>query len=634
MDNPNYYSDIEDNFDSLIRSTKFMTKHDFDCPPEQMTLAWRLTKQILLLFGQTLHLDYFDDKLDISSIDHLILVTTTTTSTLNHLDYRQEEKLESCKFFRFVTKFTRLQSFLVFVSFIWMMLNLYYQYRYDANYFRLEQFKASAGNLSSILSAAYYSAQVERSHSQLRRVGAPFESAHFAVQVAYVYVLVIIVTTYFQGAVQYNMALPFNFPLARLILDARRECALISRLIVRELVGFHNSSRNFIKASYFAKYICNHGFEEFDSIEQVNELSRHNQQVLAELYEMATSGYLQPLGWTCPFVHKLARYYGLFVVSSVVYILMSQLVLAIYLFSISINYDIKFEPVDVVFSVVVTMMVIMATCAVIYYASFVLFHSLMQINYINSIIELIDRLVYWNELRLIGLLDLLRLEMMLRPDPLRANMIDSTRKQMNSDLLYAFVHFKTFVSQFNHSKEACSIVLSTATGLFFLMPTIARLHLPYISSSTLKLTAVMVSLATTVVFNSVTLPVCYLHSRSLKLYKSLNSLMAHTIETTDGTRGGQEQPAAPTATLTVDTANKHTSNIYNKHLVWLLRKELNSGVLTTQFAIEKYGLIYTYPNVVRIHFYFGLIVLSIISTVGVNNEAFYGQFLSDPFRLL
>lgn len=587
----------------------------------EKSIGIRISRFILIYCGSFLHLNYYDNQLGAGD---------------DQSEQQQQEKGKPHKIkMRFLREICRPQFVVYLLAVAWVWLATIFQYRYDTQTFRLETLKSrleettttSADyiehNTSLVRQITEQLVKANEAEADLRWVGAPFISMRLSIEVIYVYILIVSMATYLHACIRFNSTLVFDFPLARLILDPRRESGQYSQLITEQLAKLVASSSAYSRAW---RSFC---LASTGSISETLKISNHqlmqHQNMINELVNMASSGRLRPLNWSHSFRFKLPQNFGIFVVLLSIYVvILLEFVRQMFFKS---SGEIQTGMVDITVFVLTIILLFYATFACIYFISYVFFYSLDQIYYVNSLIELMSKIIESNRRNLMKLIKTINSwKRIMKKLTTPKSPIDIEGKPMNSNLLFGLIHFKLFVAQFDRATQSSSLVILTTTILFFCMPIVSRLHLPYLDSEYFKWLAIGVSLATIVLFNFTILPVCYLHSRSLRLYRTLNSLMAHLVETTTVAGSKQEHSS--------DTNN--LARIYDNHLVWLLRRELDHPErLTKRFAFRAGGLEFTYQTLVRAHFWFGIIILSVVSGISSANSSsgFFGYFLSDPFKL-
>lgn len=125
------------------------------------------------------------------------------------------------------------------------------------------------------------------------------------------------------------------------------------------------------------------------------------------------------------------------------------------------------------------------------------------------------------------------------------------------------------------------------------------------------------------------LPICWMESRSQSPIKSLWNLMA-------------------TLVVIVDQVNY--GRLVDEHSIWLLRKELSHPErMRSQFTISVLGIEFTYTELLKLHFWLGLLVLLFAYEVALSPSAFaaspwsrwsqtresaFGNLLSDPLGII
>lgn len=175
---------------------------------------------------------------------------------------------------------------------------------------------------------------------------------------------------------------------------------------------------------------------------------------------------------------------------------------------------------------------------------------------------------------------------------------------MNAGLLFVVLQFKLFAHQLRPLQPSLGFFTLSSIQLITFATTAGYLHARYMKDETLNLTIASIFLF--LLFgDSFLLTMCHLHSRSLVLYRSLFSLMARVVAI-DG---------------------KMADGVYNKHTVSLLRKELShSDFLVGQFASYTLGAPFTYTSLLKYHFWWGLLVVSIhllrYNRTGYSNNPF------------
>lgn len=382
--------------------------------------------------------------------------------------------------------------------------------------------------------------------------------------------------------------------------------------------------------------------------------------------QMALSGSLLPCNRSSEWIKTLSHWNS---VLCIVFIVYCSLIQVVVLFTLprmaNITFNTQLMDLLAMFdSLILTMIVIVTS---IFYGSLILTMSIDQVHLVRQL--------KWNVLRVIGVntarqRDSAKLIERIRElaEPLNAPAsqrmeasqvlrdqneqriglikhlslrLETHNTQTDGELLHVLLEYKIFVAQLLPAKRSCGFVSLIAMTLMGLMPLIGCLHVPYIDF-TIKFYVGMLSLLCAVVADvAILIPISYLHARSAELYKCLSSLLAHTVAMTS------EQVGCEQAAAEADKEDdEHGSGlefdldqvrcVYNRHAVWLLRKELDQpDCLLDQFVTFVFGVRLNYSNLLKVHFWVGLLIKSIFSESAslTNQSEFLGGILMDPLAL-
>lgn len=575
--------------DLIVKIQQIQAQFDTKQDQTNQQLA-RISRYIITKVARFMYIDLYDPRTEVKTFNQVV----------DHSDCQSKDGCLSYLARReFLIQLTRPKSLLYLCAFLLVSVSLVNQYYCDVQILKLNHLNSSTIETNKSSQIEIQEMKVRLARQRLDVVGAPFVDTNFGIEFLHLHILLVSVVSYFQSFMRTNMNIYANFPLGRLIIHPERECQQYSKLIVKECVNFISSSCNFVRGAHSLSQLIDPELVEgrgspTSPSKDLSGLSEDHREASRRLYEMASSGALQQPNWVNLFNQKAGRYYGLYFMALFVYNLIMFISVGM-LFEAAVKQRPRSGPMDVMVNLSVAVLFVYETFGVVYFNSFVLFDSLEKIHHTNSLIELLGCVIQSNSEMMMASLD----------ERKSRNVI---RNEMNANLLLGLMHYKLFVSQSDNTKNELKLVTVNTTFLFFLMPAGVRLHVPYMNHGAFKYIGIVWSLLTVSMTNFVLVPVCYYHSRSLTLYKMLNSLMAHTVETND---------------------------IYYDHLVWLIHKELNHPeILITRFATKWANFDFTYPNLVKIHFWFGIIILSIVSGITSNNETFFNYFLSDPFGLL
>lgn len=592
-----------------------------------------ITRHILLFFESFLHMDYFDKRLQLN----LMIEPRFDDFSANQNNSNAKNTWKKLK-----RQLTRPHALYFVAGSLWITTNVVLQYQLDLVWYKLSHSYDKFDNET----VRYLQQMFNLTGKRMDTIGAPLRNAHFASEVGYMYIVLISTFTYFHGAIQMATRLAINFPLARLLLDPERECSFISKMILNEIIKFRTSSLQFIYSGYFQRpnkqteLSSDFSLPRPSSIQAINvtnHLASDNGILLKELNKMATNGHLRPLIWSNKYARRLPEMFGVFIITLVVFIYLLFLIGTVIFFSTNPNFHLHTEPMDLIYALNATFMMTYMILAVVYYISFFFFDSAEQLIYIDMLADLLGKTAQKSDKYLVELLQVLNSKW-LGGDHKKCTIIANYRKRVNVDLLYAIIHYRIFVARSKQSRQATRFLLMTATSLLFVMPVMVRSHLPYMDVlNEVKLVASFFCLASVVLMDILVLPVCYIHEVSLRLEKSMSSLMAHAMHTMEIDKCKQLRRLRKSWLI----SNHHQHHqlapvsIYNKYLICLIRKELdNPEELTGQFAVKTCGIEFTLPTLCQIHFWFGLIVLAITSNVNSDENTFVIRILNDPFGLM
>lgn len=186
-------------------------------------------------------------------------------------------------------------------------------------------------------------------------------------------------------------------------------------------------------------------------------------------------------------------------------------------------------------------------------------------------------------------------------------------EKMNTNLLFVLMHYKIFTAQHKAAKCSCQSAIVFVSGVLLLIPIIAKIHIPYFmlfgASGNIRVAATILSLTIVGPANACIFPLCYMHSRCVGLYRMAASLMAHVAEMES------QQPG-----------------VYDEHSIMVLVKELRHPErFVDQFKPKLIGLCGTFTTMVKIHFWWGLIVIStLFDTQSDNGHVSIESLFADP----
>lgn len=200
---------------------------------------------------------------------------------------------------------------------------------------------------------------------------------------------------------------------------------------------------------------------------------------------------------------------------------------------------------------------------------------------------------------------------------------DLSDKAINQWLLYTLMHYKIFVKQFKPMLHSFPFYITTIMFIMYWSIVPTRILIAYLDRDRIA-ASLLVGVINLSLCHIVLLMVCFMHSRCMSIYRHLQSLLAHTIA--------------------VDHTVNHQigRKVYDRHLIWILRKELNHpDRLTEQFTIHLMagrGRM-TFSSLMRYDFWWGVAAIAIVlfdPTAPNAYDVFGGawKFFSDADRFV
>lgn len=535
-----------------------------------------------------------------------------------------------------------------------MYLNVYFQYIYDYHLFRLRSVQESKSrnenSMDQLTVSSWYLRAKERDEltkmssamAKLVWLGAPFYKSSYFVELAYQYLVYVTFITYGTGQIYYNLISALDFRLARSLLYPLLEHANHMKLVCDEVNKFIISSRNFHLNDYDESLDTNFYEAEETSTTITSGETFESGACLKQLRRLALNDQLRPLNWSSDWIEQLCLYYNKFTISCATWASLMMTVFSLMLPQV-VEFDYHhWSSSDILMFIENIVIIFYLNIAVTFYVSVLFVSCVDYILYVNKLRLLIDERSRQNQLKYIKMVS-----SSVESKPSWPSYASGTNqrlistelrlKTMNCNLLYCLMHYKIFVAQDKRHRESFQSLAFHSIIVWFVLPIMSRLHEPYVVENA-KILQVWICLGSCFFINCVLVPICYLHNSSHKLYKSLCSLLAHTIETRTigGNSGQHNNKLCWTPEAKTDLINSYGcgATFYDDNLVCLLRKELNNPDLFTQkFASVTLGIHLTYPNLVLVHFWYGIILLSLILGVSARADSIFGGFLSDPFGL-
>lgn len=547
-------------------------------------------------------------------------------------------------------------------STIRMTINIYYQYVYDLRLLRYQRVKLNnepsikAGDDPNLASEKNLLRQVEAARATLKLIGAPFLNAHFIGQIYSIFDVLMGLTSYMQTYIFLLYFKPFDFSFVRAILNFQKELKYTNLLIRKEVNKFIKSSQNFAEISLGDRVIMFAGLS-YRTEEKASEWPESLVDytfTIRQLERMTLSGTLMPCNKSPDWIVKLAYLNCLFSISFPSYCLLAQLTMYILFVTVS-EYGIEHDLMDMVAFVEHIAVTVVMIVAGTFYAYVVSASCIDQIYLVINLRKSIEKSVCANKRRFESCLELIESgdgHQLAESSPRQADsdlgldnvaydavqlglnhwpqidqlqfgrrklmpftkkmQIDLYFTQMNAELLRILMQYKIFVTQLRPSLGGMELPLVFALFMILFVPLVGRIHVPYINQDVkvyIGGLALFCALAANIL---VLIPISYLHARCLEIYKPLSSLMAHSIEVVQ---------------------HQGIRRIYDRHSIWMLRKELNHPErFAAQFTTNFFGLRVTYSTMLRINFWSGILTLSIfVETASQHN--LLGNLMVDPLAV-
>jgi hypothetical protein len=187
---------------------------------------------------------------------------------------------------------------------------------------------------------------------------------------------------------------------------------------------------------------------------------------------------------------------------------------------------------------------------------------------------------------------------------------------MNGNLVKVLLEYDIFAEQFAATRGTLATLVTLAPAGMFTVNIAVRLHLPYYKQNIYWL-SIMFCLLAVLTGNSICVNPCRVYYSSAKLYKSISSLLAHSIE------------------LNLRSNKLVRRDIYSAHLVWLQRNILfDYQRFMNQFAAEVYDepVTMSWTDLVRWNYFYSLLLISSVFQLK-SWKTLLGSRLDDPLGL-
>lgn len=507
---------------------------------------------------------------------------------------------------------------LVFIYYIYMFFKLctsvYYQYIYDVHSYQLrnmslETAEPETGQANNTATYLHYKHQVaaakmNSARASLEWLGAPFIRLEFVTLEGYQYLLYETFLNYVGSHFWYNWMFPLDFRLGRLLFHPTSEQIYSIELACDEANKFIHSSWHYAQTNHEATKSASVNKCERPHLSPKRHVEEKQLASLVQLRRMAFDDMLRPLNCSHNWHHQLSRYFCLIVCFFLAWLIPLAIVTLVTLpLLVDLNYSAWTWRDWLMLAENSIMTGYFCICSTMWF-SIVPLSCIDQTYYINELLILTKRSykniqTKWSH---------------LATD--KHHQLESSTS-LNAGLLHCFIHYKIFISQFRTLRKVFEFTASYVFILWFVLPIVTLIDGPYKTKMT-KALAILVCLATCAVLNVILICICHVFNRSLELYEALCSLLAEVVETSHHQ---------------VDDDDDEL--IYDPHLVVSLRKLLeNPDLFMRQFASLPMRIHLSYETLMKLYFWSGVILLTILFGVTSRHDNAIMDFLSDPLGLL
>lgn len=529
----------------------------------------------------------------------------------------------------------RKLSIVVFILIlVHLSCNIYYQYRYDFTRFKLKRLK----NFSKFMANGYanhsalhmYHLAELKSHMDemgrvLQLIGNPHMHLTFVSEYLYVACIFVTVTTYMLPQIFIVVRGKLSCYFVRNIVDYDNEMRSFDMIVDQEVEKFLVSSRfyklamerlidnqrndptfeNLLALSTNAglihfneMYTCN--VSNSYQIHQEIEMSRF---LDAQVIYWKSNHLLRPFNRSPIWIRQWARIMFIFIICSIFNSIIVDTALAYVLLTkmgkkaSGWNWLAQMITLSELF-----VFLLVASIALIYYGGSFLLSCLDQLKLLRKLESFTKCITYDSRMKFKHLNH--ASTNLFWEDHLA--LISDFKERLNAELLYILMHYKITQSQHRHLKVPFALTLSTGLAIIFIYPILCRVHLPYLdihSDGDSYRLLMVISLLLVPPYTTCVISMCCHYNSFVRLFRALANYLAHIIDVEQNF--GSNYKGERRDTL--------GSEMYNSHLVSQLRKLVSHPEnLGNEFAIKSIFIKFTYNNVIRVYFWLGLIIISII----------------------
>lgn len=403
---------------------------------------------------------------------------------------------------------------------------------------------------------------------------------------------------------------------------------------------------------------------------RIKRIARNHRYLVQQVKLMALNGVFQPLNRRCDWLKDITTKYGQILVSVFVFLIFCQLATQVAIPNLKLlGAEVEFDLMDILFQLEFSVCLTAAMFAGSFYVTMVAMICLDQLYLVSKLSQMINHCILENSDRLKDYLrsdvidinknqfysknhsisdireifssfiklpekshSLIEQTILVQPEnrggltsitnhkcmtmhgstgpsssgcrlessrKLRirdANRFGPIEEDINLCLLQTLMHYKIFVGQSKPALKSIQVFTMIALGVTSILPIVTRLLLAYLDSRQ-KGFSIAICVLVLIYGNIGFILIGKLYTRCLDIYRHLQSLIAHSVAIDHCVR--------------MQTGHE----AYDKHLIWLLRKELNQPErLIDQFAIRLLGDQWklTYSSLIKFHFWWGVLIISTI----------------------
>jgi len=510
--------------------------------------------------------------------------------------------------------------FVYFYTSIRFSVLLHFQYRYDFSYIRSKQFQADLLTLSSesdqmewkkrtsfdtefLLSVNQteykQSLELDRENSWrvLKSLGCPYAHQTFVAVIAYLTVFGLTTFTYLVPCFSVKDLNNFFFGM---MLDKPAELTKCRKRIQHHATVILNSSKNFVLAH---ATLCALGSRDkltalrrLKSNSRIRKQARDHHETVRIVENWLKSDTLVPVNYSAGWIHETSKVFSSVNTVQVSFSIVQDVFL-FYFLHLILGTQLELDPLDVFSMFELALHASIDIIATSFYLGLFNAVSSNQLRYVRwlrkQMMEHITTLKEINE-KLYQLTDELQVEPKSNCDTFCArNVIDKRLlQQMNERFLLALFQYRIFVTEFERLRNALRACANLILMMVFFVPILVRLHISYIDETLHPYAIVFCS---SVIFfgDTVLVARCRLHQMGVELARFIWSLQAESTKLNTALLSHNLEPA------------------YYEHSVQLYNKETEDPTkLYRQLAIITIVGPVTYPNLVQVHYWFFLVMIS------------------------